>query len=288
MKKVLCLVLISLSLYAEETTLAQEKIETAELKAAKVQAEEAKIELEAAKKKLAAANESIKKSKAELEAKDGGEAVYTTKTELSYSNTKGNTNTERFALDFHGERKRKKHIITLDVDALTSSSNGNEDNNKWLAVLQYDRELTEKAFLNYLVSYGEDKFSGFDYQFNTGPGIRYKLFNTEEHKLDLRTNILYSKDKLDDGTVNEYGAFLAGFQYKWNILENLAFIQNAFYKVEVDQSNNYFVMSKTAIESKINGTFSLGMSYKVDYKNQPPSSNKRTDRTFLASFIINY
>ena len=282
MKKVLCLVLISLSLYAQETS------ETAELKAAKAQAQEAKVELEAAKKKLAAAEVIIKKDEAELAVKDAGKAVYTTKTELSYSNTKGNTNTERFALDFHGERKREKHIITLDVDALTSSSNGNEDNNKWLAVLQYDRELTKKVFLNYLVSYGEDKFSGFDYQFNTGPGIRYKLFNTDEHKLDMRSNILYSKDKLDDGTTNEYGAFLAGFQYKWNILKNLAFIQNAFYKAEVDQSSNYFVMSKTAIENKINDTFSLGMSYKVDYKNQPPSTNKRTDRTFLASFIINY
>lgn len=288
MKKVLCLVLISLSLYAEEITLAQEKSEAAELKAAKAQAEEAKVELEAAQKKLAAAEVIIKKDEAKLVAKDGENAVYTTKTELSYSNTKGNTNTERFALDFHGERKRKKHTITLDVDALTSSSNGNEDNNKWLAVLQYDRELTEKAFLNYLVSYGEDKFSGFDYQFNTGPGIRYKLFKTDEHKLDLRSNILYSRDKLDDGTTNEYASFLAGFQYKWNILKNLAFTQNAFYKVAVDESSNYFIMSKTAIESKINSTFSLGMSYKVDYKNQPPAANKRTDRTFLASFIINY
>jgi len=288
MKKILCLVLISLSLYAEELTPAEEKSEKAELQAAKIQAEEAKAELEAAKNKLAEAEKIIKKNKAALPAKDGGKAVYTTKTELSYSNTKGNTNTERFGLDFHAERKRKKHTITLDVDALTSSSNGDEDNNKWLAVLQYDREMTDKALFNYIVGYGEDKFSGFDYQFNTGPGIRYKLLDSDAHKLDLRSNILYSKDKLDDGTTNDYSSFLAGFQYKWNVVENLAFIQNAFYKVEVDNASNYFIMSKTAIESKINGIFSLGMSYKVDYKNEPPSSNKRTDRTFLASIIINY
>ncbi len=283
MKRVLGLLLLCSSLM-----FGQDNAEVAELAAAKAQAQEAKAEIEAAQKKLAEAEKIIKKDEAELPAKDGGEAVYSTKTELSYSNTKGNTNTERFALDFHAERKRMKNTIILDVDVLTSSSNGTEDNNKWLAVLQYNRDLSDRLFLNYLISYGEDKFSGFDYQFNTGPGLGYKAFKSDTQKLDLRSNLLYSQDKLDNGEKNDYASFLAGFEYKWQILENLSFLQDAFYKVEVDQSNNYFIVSKTAIESKINAMFSLGMSYKVDYKNMPSSGKKRTDRTFLASLIINY
>ncbi len=205
MKRVLGLIVLCSSLM-----LAQDNAEVAELAAAKAQAKEAKSEIEAAQKKLAEAEKIIKKDEAELPAKDGGEAVYSTKTEFSYSNTKGNTNTERFALDFHGERKHMKNTIILDVDALTSSSNGTEDNNKWLAVLQYNRDLSDRLFLNYLISYGEDKFSGFDYQFNTGPGLGYKAFKSDTQKLDLRSNLLYSQDKLDNGDKNEYASFLAG------------------------------------------------------------------------------
>ena len=289
MKRVLGIFVLCWSLmFAEDTIPTEEKIETAALKAAKIQADEARSELEAAKKKLADAEKIIKRDKVKLPAKDGGEAVYSTKTELSYSNTQGNTRTEQFALDFHGERKRKSTTLKLDIDVLTSSANGDENNNKWLVVAQYDRDLVKDIFFNYVISYGEDKFSGFDYQFNTGPGLGYKVVKSDEHTFDLRTNALYSEDKLDNGTKNEYASWLVGLNYKWQVLENLVFIEDAFYKVEVDKSTNYFAFSKTGIESIINSMFSLGLTYKVDYKNHPSVGKKRTDRTFLASLIINY
>jgi len=290
MKKSLGLLLLCTALlFAQEAMpKAQEKAETAELTAAKQSAAEAKAEIEAAQKKLADAEKIIKKNSADLPAKDGGEAVYSTKTELSYSNTQGNTNTEQFALNFHGERKRKKTTLKLDIDVLTSSAEGEENNNKWLAVAQYDREMSKAAYFNYVIAYGEDKFSGFDYQFNTGPGLGYKVIDSDAHKLDLRTNALYSEDKLDNGDKNEYASWLAGFNYKWQILDNLSFNEVAYYKVEVDQSQNYFMFSKTGIESIINSVFSLGLTYKVDYKNRPSEGKKRLDRTFLASLIINY
>ncbi len=263
-----------------EEEISQEK---AELKAAELIAEEAKTEIAAAKAKLKNAQKRIEKVQQQSD-----EARYKTKTVLSYSNTKGNTDTTRFGLDFHGERKRKKNTITLDVDALQSSSNGVEDNNKWSALLQYDRDLTKRIYFNYLVYYGEDKFSGFDYQFNTGPGFGYKAIDNETHKLKLHANALYSKDDIQNGGTNEYASWVAGFKYTWAVLENLDFAQDASFKSQFDHFENYFVYSKTAIESALNSTFSLGMSYKVDYKNIPAEGRKRTDRVFLASLIINY
>ncbi len=270
--------LLSAELTEEE--IAQEKVE---LEAAEKVAQEAKSEIAAAKSKLADAEKRIEKV-----FQHSGKARYKTKTVLSYSNTKGNTDTTRFGLDFHGERKRKKNTITLDVDALQSSSNGVEDNNKWSSLLQYDRDITKRLYFNYLVYYGEDKFSGFDYQFNTGPGLGYKAIDSDTHKLKLRANALYSKDDIENGGTNEYASWVTGFNYKWSILDNLDFMQDASFKSQFDHFENYFVYSETAIESAINSTFSLGLSYKVDYKNIPAEGRKRTDRVFLASLIINY
>jgi len=270
--------LFSAELSEEEVT--QEKLE---LEAATQIADEAKSEIKTAKAKLAEAEKRIKKVEQQSE-----DARYKTKTALSYSNTKGNTDTTRFGLDFHGERKRKKNTMTLDVTALQSSSNGVEDNNKWNALAQYDRDLTKRLYFNYLIAYGEDKFSGFDYQFNTGPGLGYKAVDSDAHKLNLRANALYSKDSIENGGTNEYASWVAGFNYKWAVLDNLDFLQNAHFKSQADHFENYFVYSKTSIESQINGTFSLGLSYQVDYKNIPAEDRERTDRVFLASLIINY
>jgi len=283
-KKSLWLVsIICASLVSAEVTEEEIARDKAELEAATKISDEAKAEIAAAKAKLSAAKKRIEKVQEHSE-----EAQYSTKTELSFSDTQGNTDTSRFGLNFHGERKRKKNTMTLDITALQSSSDGVEDNNKWNVLAQYDRDLTKKLYFNYLISYGKDKFSGFDSQFNTGPGFGYKAINTDAHKLNLRANALYSKDEIENGGTNEYASWVAGFKYKWAVAENVDFLQDAYFKSQMDQFENYFVYSKTAIESKINGTFSLGMSYQVDYKNEPAEDKKRTDRVFLATLIINY
>ncbi len=275
--------LLAASLFSaglSEEEIARDK---AELESATKIADEAKAEIKTAKAKLAEAEKRIKKVEQHSE-----EARYRTKTDLSYSNTQGNTKTTRFGLGFHGERKRKKNTMTLDLDALQSSSNGIEDNNKWLAAFQYDRDIIKGLYFNYVISYGEDKFSGFDYQFYTGPGFGYKLLKRDAHTLSVRGNALYSKDSIENGGTNEYAAWLAGFKYRWQILDKLSFTEDAHFKSQMDQFENYFVYSKSSIESRINSIFSLGMSYQVDYKNIPALGKERTDRVFLASLIINY
>jgi putative salt-induced outer membrane protein len=283
-KKSLWLVfLCAATLFAAETTAEENLKDLAELEAATEAEQRAEAEVDAAKQRLKEAHARIEKVQELSE-----EARYKTKTELSYSDTKGNTKTSQFGLALHAERKRKKNTITLDLTALQSSSNGIENNNKWLALLQYDRALSDVLYFNYLVSYGEDKFSGFDYQFNTGPGLGYKLLQSDTQKLDLRGNVLYSKDKIAGGGTNEYVSGLAGLEYAWQILDNLSFHEDATYKLQFDDADNYFVYSKTAINSKINGNFSLGLSYQIDYKNIPAATKERTDRVFLASLIIDY
>ena len=138
MKKIVWIApLLAASLFAAE--LSEEEIaqEKTELESAEQAAEEAKAEIAAANAKLKDAQKRIEKVFIH-----SGKVKYKTKTALSYSNTKGNTDTTRFGLDFHGERKRKKNTITLDVDALQSSSNGIEDNNKWCQEIKYQANQT--------------------------------------------------------------------------------------------------------------------------------------------------
>ncbi|MBE0498061.1 MAG: DUF481 domain-containing protein [Campylobacterales bacterium] len=273
----------SAALLAAEPTAEENKIDMAELESALEAEHRAKTEVDAAKQRLKEAQARIEKVQELSE-----EARYKTKTELSYSNTKGNTETSQFGLALHAERKRKKNTITFDLSALQSSSNGIENNSKWRALLQYDRALSEDLYFNYLASYGEDKFSGFDYQFNTGPGLGYKVLQSDRQKLNLRGNALYSKDDIAGGGTSEYGSGLAGLEYAWQIMDNLSFHEDATYKLQFNDTDNYFVYSKTAINSKINGNFSLGLSYQIDYKNIPAEMKERTDRVFLASLIIDY
>ncbi len=215
-----------------------------------------------------------------------GEMV--THSEFSYINTKGNTNTESLAFDGNAKTAYGLHIFRARADIYQSSDNGVTSKEKWSAELNYDYQFTPRVSVNYLIGYKEDRFSGFDYQFYTGPGIGVKVIDEPNHKLDAQANILYARDKPEHFPSDDYLSAKLGALYQWQIQENLKFVQEATYRVSLEDAGHYFAYSKSSIETKINSIFSMGIGYKVDYVNTPPPPSQRTDRTFLASLIMDY
>ena len=223
--------------------------------------------------------------------------AFKTHTELGYIETQGNTKTQTFALDFTAKKGWERHSLKLDIDAQYAKDSDVESKNKIASELAYDYEITKRFAFDYLVGYKVDKFSGFDSQFYTGPGAKYKILNEDAHKWNLNANILYAQDELaKDNTVvppiaahtNTYASYVAKTDYTWQMLENLQFVQELSYRAQLDDSNNYFAYSKSALSSKINGNLSMGINYTVDYKNAPPAGKEYSDRTFVVSLNIDY
>jgi len=230
----------------------------------------------------------------DLEAKLPPNNQLVTHTELGYIKTLGNTKTETFNL----ETKFKKgwdniHIINWLFDAQYASDENGAIKNKFFTELKYDYKFTDRFSINYLVGYKRDKFSVFDYQFYTGPGVMYDVVKTAKHNLSLELSALYSKDEYyqndehPNGLTNDYTSARAKGLYSWQVLDNLKFEEEASYRVDLEHTDNYFVYSATKLTSKLSDIFSAGVGYKIDYVNQP-GDFKRVDETFTANLIIDY
>ncbi len=237
-----------------------------------------------------------------------------THTELSYVQTEGNTDTAAFALDFAGKKAWGVTSLGLDVDAIYGTQDNIENKNRVIGELNLDYKLTDRFALNYVAGYKTDKFSGFDYQFYTGPGFKYIAVDTKAHHLDFKGNLLYSIDQgsdkyydinssdeikypypdgksnttKTDGTYSDGYGYMVALNYYWQITQNFKFLQEASYRSGFDNPKNYFVVSKTGIESKLSDMLSMGVSYKINYTNLPPAGNELTDKTLLISLIIDY
>lgn len=106
-----------------------------------------------------------------------------------------------------------------------------------------------------------------------GPGLGYDFIKTKGHQLKGLVSVLYSYDKFSEGDKDpkSYVAGKAAINYAWHILENLRFKENAGYHVSFEDTDTYFINSETALEVKVNGTVSLGLSYAIAYQHKPPS-----------------
>ncbi len=212
-----------------------------------------------------------------------------THTELSYIQTGGNTDTKSFGLDFHGEKEIDQlNKLALDLEAGYAQTDGTETKNAWLAELNYFYKFSERLSFNYLIGYKDDKFSGFDNQFYTGPGLEYLVYKTDKMSLTTNANVLFERDKYDNGDTDSYTAGRAGLLFEYKIYDNLKFVEDANIRTKFSNMSNYFLYSKSSIYSKINGNLSLGVSYKLDYQNEPPASKKKTDTTFMVSLVVDW
>jgi putative salt-induced outer membrane protein len=223
-----------------------------------------------------------------LSAQAGNANALITHTEMGYIQTDGNTKTKTFNLDAKAKKEWGKQVGTLKVNGQYSSANNIETNNVYVIEANYDYEFTEKFAFNYLAGYKSDRYAGFAYQIYTGPGAQYQIVKTKKQDLSVDGNILYSSDKsYTTHTTDNYAAYKVEGTYIWQVLENLKFTQEASFRASFRNSDNYFVYSKTAFTSKLSDIFSAGVSYKVDYVNQPLAA-KSTDSTFTFNLIMDY
>ncbi|MBN2782970.1 MAG: DUF481 domain-containing protein [Campylobacterales bacterium] len=250
----------------------------AELKEEIVKAKEEKKQVDA---KLKALSSELLKRKLDRS--------FLTHTELGFSQTSGNTDTQSFNLEMNIKKNWKKHHATMLIDAQYAKDNDIESKNKYLLELNYNYDLSSKLAFGYLFGYKDDKFSGYDYQLYTGPGLKYQFIDEDKHNLFLDANLLYSQDK--DSTTNitnNYISYRVLGNYSWQVLDNLKFNQILSYRSKFDDADNFFVFSKSGFSINITNMVSAGISYKLDYVNQPANGLVNTDDTISANLIVDY
>ena len=194
--------------------------------------------------------------------------------ELGYVQTKGNTDTQTFNLDGKIDKTIDLHSLEFKFDVIYGENSGVQNKNRYTLIGNYGYKFSSKVGATYNVTYIDDKFSGYEYQFATGPGLTYDAYSSDIQHLKLKAGILYAKDKFDNGSINEYASYATTLNYDIQLLEDLKFLQDLTFKGDMKNSKNYFVYSKSALTTKISNYFSAGLSYKVNYMNLPPDGKK--------------
>lgn len=228
--------------------------------------------------------------------------------ELSYANTTGNTDSQDVAgnlkLNLPFDNNEARFVGNVLYSETTSyDENGTfiddiRTKNRWDAEGNYDYNFNEVMAFNYILGGKGDEFSTFVYQIYTGPGAIVTAFQNDEHNLQFQANVLYMWDEIREdsattpvtpGYSRNYSGYQASMDYVYQFTKSAKFGQYVMYRSEFEDTSNYFVKSKTFLESKVSDVFSMGMSYTIDYTNNKANDVRSyTDGVFLASLIADF
>lgn len=209
--------------------------------------------------------------------------------EFGLIDTKGNTHTLSYNLDTKIKKNIDDHEFTLIAYGEYASEQSEKTKNKYFVEFDYGHRVSKTLSYEYITAYKYDEFSGYDYRFYTGPGIKYNVLNSDLHTLDLGHALLFSRDKKEtEVDAYNYTSYRIKAEYSRQLLQNLKLEETFSYQTDVTALKDFFIYSKTALISKISDIFSVSLNYKVDYVHNPDIGKKRADRTLSASLIADF
>ena len=224
--------------------------------------------------------------------------------ELGYVNVSGNTNTEtlKAAIDISYEIEKWAHKVHADalssktestdttvVPAVTTSERSAA---KWLASGQSDYKFTDFDYFYALLSYEDDRFSGFQYQAKLGLGYGRRVIHTDNHELRLEVGPGYRMYRLEqlpppapaeetrDETLLRLNA-----GYAWKISETSVFKEDLTYEAGQDQDE---WKSVTALTAKINSTLAMKISHTVKNLDKVPAGSEHYDRETAVTLVFTF
>ncbi len=258
------------------------------------------IEVDQTKLALDIAEAKVQKSAAEAKLKSLEDQLpqnqdIITHVKLGYIRTDGNANTQTFATDGSFKKAWGRNSASIIFDLQYGDAEGVEIKHRYFTELKYAYLFTDTLSFSYIMGYKDDRFSSFNYQTYTGPGLKWATYKSAKQQLDLKGSILYSQDQFQEqhvvapaeATLN-YSSYLATASYELQILDNLKFNQDISYRASFEDSNNYFVFSASSLSSKLSDIFSAGISYKVDYTNEVAPGVLQRDNTLAAYISLDY
>lgn len=223
--------------------------------------------------------------------------------ELGYVNVSGNTNTETVKAMFDisyavNKWEHKAHAEALSAnsettdDAVPAVSTEERTAAKWLVSAQTDYKFKEFDYFYGLLSYEDDRFSGFEYQAKLGLGYGRRVIHTDNHTLKLEIGPGYRSYRLEqaappapaeerqDDTLLRLNA-----NYLWKLSETSKFTEELTSESGKDQDE---WKSVTGLTAKINSTLAMKISYTVKYLDKVPAGTEHYDRETAVTLVFTF
>jgi putative salt-induced outer membrane protein len=218
---------------------------------------------------------------------------WTSSDELSVLQTGGNTSTKSYGLKSKNKlvpQSFKKLAFDLDFSYMLSKSNDTINEEKWDVKASHERKLNKKYGLQIAEYIEANRFAGIRRRYNTDLGLKYTISEKKERKFFVEGGYRYTIEETtspdSEETKSSKGRLFTSYQQQVN--ENLVAGMTAEYIPNFDINEDYIINLEPALTTKMTKTFSLKVSYKWSYDNQPVGDNTKRDYVLTTGVLATF
>lgn len=223
-------------------------------------------------------------------AEEVADPVWAGQAELGFIETSGNTDTRSFNGKFNLEHDIQPMKIGLRLEALTGEENGTSSKEKYFAEVKSDYTLGEYDYITSLLSYEDDRFSGFEYQSVLSVGYGYRLWHAKKGHFDVevgpgyRRTALEVRDEEGDKLKEEAIGRLA-LDFSIDISDNATFLE--VITIETGEFGTVY-RSIMGLQSTLVSTLAMKINYEVKYTDTVPEGTEEMDTIVGATLVYGF
>lgn len=223
--------------------------------------------------------------------------------ELAIVSTGGNSRIETYNAKTETTYKQGRRTYGFGGHYTLGLSDQAEDNQEdaelvenarnWDAALNYEQELTRKVGAYIGVQYEGDRFSGYKQRENYDIGGKYTFVDTDKETFYLEAGYRYTEELRTEEADNGQDVF---YFNKVNLTTELLRKRKNYtygvwlqYLPNFTDSEDYQINIEPSLTVIINDLFSLKVSYRGNYDNQPNvTGNERLDWKYTTALVAKY
>lgn len=219
----------------------------------------------------------------QAEAKD-----YEGTAEISSIVTNGNTQNQTTGLAADLTYKPDPWLVNFKSKYLTTISQQIQTQESFEVAGRAGRKLSDVFDLFAEHGYLKNRFAGLENRHISSVGVGYLILKTDKHNFKTELLVGYTDEERTDGT---HPAFMSGggaILYKWKITPTSDFSHETKYQPNFQTSDDWRLVSETALSAAISSRLSSKISWKYEHVNLPPAGKVKGDTTTTVSLLTKF
>jgi putative salt-induced outer membrane protein YdiY len=206
---------------------------------------------------------------------------------IGASSSSGNTNTDQFHGDLEVVIRSEKNRVVFGAEGNKNKTDGTETESNWLGYFAYDHFISQKWYAYASASAENDKFKDINLRTTIGAGAGYQFFETKTTNLGMELGASYVNTDYIDAEDDDYPAGRWAMNYTQAFWDSkLEFFNTDSVHVSLEDSNSYFLRTRTGLRFPLVDRLISTLQYNYDYDNNPAPGRVKADKTWL--FTLGY
>jgi len=205
--------------------------------------------------------------------------------ELGLVMTTGNTETQSINAKTKVANEREKWRHTLIAEALNTADNIRTTSEKYFLSGKSDYKFSEFEYFFGIVTYEDDRFSGYEYQVSEVLGYGRRIIHEPRLALDIEGGPGARQSKITNGNSDNELIVRLGGNLEWKISESANFSE----KLSTEIGENITITkSITALKAQIVGSLAMKVSLTIKHTSEVPLESKKTDSETALTLVYSF